>query len=582
MTPFWFVVAALVAYFVAYRVYGKWYDRTVWAPDAKRTTPAHMYADGVEYFPVSKYVLWGFQFKSITALGPILGPFIALTFGWAPALAWIILGNFFIGWLQDYGAIMVSVRNEGRSFGPISHTLAGPEARTTLLGFLLFYLFIGVIAFLFPIGRYWNHYGGAFAADMGIFLTGIIVGRLLYRVRMNVWAVTGLAILGVIVSMALIGHYLQVPRDFLGSGTNLFWAGVACLILYLASVVPLPTFIQPVLWTAFFPTYFAIVLVLLGALLTPVTGIALQQPAFNAAFTWEPGMSLPTGFIWPILFVAIACGAISGWHSLAGSSITSKQLDLETDAHPIGAGCMLSEGLLALISLAAYMVLEPGKYNPAVQVEAWVDGTTRLTAGYLGGRGFFETYFSAVLVLYAMSLLTLVVRVWRMAAAELCSERLPIMANKHVATLLMLAVAWAFMAYGSFLNIWIYTGSANQLMAGLALMLITVHLAKVGARTRWTFIPAIFMTVTTLAALLCQIFLVFGQKLVVSLTTEGYKFAKPLDNAFWTGWIMHLVLLLIGVGLFALGLRMAILLFRSYARYKVTTPAMQPRPAEAD
>lgn len=275
-------------------------------------------------------------------------------------------------------------------------------------------------------GRYWNIYGGTFAADMGIFLTGIIVGRLLYKVRMNVWMVTGLAILGVIISMAVFGAYVRVPTNFMGAWTGVFWAGVACAALYIASVVPLPTFVQPVLWTAFFPTYFAIILVLLGSLLTPVTGITLQQPAFNHMFT------LQSGPISPILFVAIACGAISGWHSLAGSSITSKQLDLETDTHPIGAGCMLSEGLLALISLAAYMVLEPGKYNPAVQVEAWVDGTTRLTAGYLGGRGFFETYFSAVLVLYAMSLLTLVVWVWRMAAGELLGERLPIMANTQI------------------------------------------------------------------------------------------------------------------------------------------------------
>jgi carbon starvation protein len=146
----------------------------------------------------------------------------------------------------------------------------------------------------------------------------------------------------------------------------------------------------------------------------------------------------------------------------------------------------------------------------------------------------------------------------------------------------MLVVAWLFMAYGSFLNLWIYVGSSNQLMAGLALMLITVHLAKTGARTRWTFIPALFMIVTTLAALLWQIFGVFTRTLIMSLTTEGYQFAKPLDNLFWAGWLMHLVLLLIGVGLFALGLRMAMLLFRSYSRYKVTTPAIQARPAEAD
>src|SRR5215469_14954061 len=140
--PMYFVILALIAYGVAYFIYGKWYDRRVWQPDVRRTTPAHMYTDGVEYFPVSRAVLWGYQFKSVAALGPILGPFIALTYGWLPALIWIILGNFFIGWLQDYGAIMVSVRNEGRSFGPISYEFTGAGGRNTLLGFILIYLLV--------------------------------------------------------------------------------------------------------------------------------------------------------------------------------------------------------------------------------------------------------------------------------------------------------------------------------------------------------------------------------------------------------------------------------------------------------
>jgi carbon starvation protein len=169
-----------------------------------------------------------------------------------------------------------------------------------------------------------------------------------------------------------------------------------------------------------------------------------------------------------------------------------------------------------------------------------------------------------------------------MAAAELLGDKIPIMTNRHVGSIVMLAVAWLFMAYGSFLNLWIYVGSSNQLMAGLTLMLITVHLAKTGSRTRWTFIPAVFMTVTTLGALLWQIFGVFTRALIISLRTEGYQFPRPLDNLFWAGWFLNFVLLLIGIGLFALGLRMAILLFRSYARYKVTIPAMQPKPAEAD
>src|SRR5438309_8619266 len=130
-TPFLWVVATIALYAVAYWGYGKWIDRNVWRSDAKKATPAHMYMDGVEYFPVSRYVLWGYQFKSVAALGPILGPFIGVTFGWLPALIWIIGGNFFIGWLQDYGSMMLSVRKEGRSFGPITYEFTGARGGRT-------------------------------------------------------------------------------------------------------------------------------------------------------------------------------------------------------------------------------------------------------------------------------------------------------------------------------------------------------------------------------------------------------------------------------------------------------------------
>src|SRR2546427_6585289 len=141
-TPFLWVVVTIGLYGVAYWGYGKWVDRNVWRSDAKKATPAHMYMDGVEYFPVSRYVLWGYQFKSVAALGPILGPFIGITFGWLPALLWIIGGNFFIGWLQDYGAMMFSVRKEGRLFGPITYEFTGAPGRAKLLAFVLFYLLL--------------------------------------------------------------------------------------------------------------------------------------------------------------------------------------------------------------------------------------------------------------------------------------------------------------------------------------------------------------------------------------------------------------------------------------------------------
>src|SRR6266568_5290669 len=200
-SPFWFVLRALICYFTAYRVYGKWYDRTVWKPDRNRTTPAHMYTDGVEYFPVSKYVLWGYQFKSVAALGPVLGPFIAIQFGWLPALLWIIGGNFFIGWLQDYGSMMLSVRKEGRSFGPITYEFTGAKGRSNLLAFVLFYLIIISAAFIALIASFWNAFRSTFIATLGILLAGLLCGQLLYRVKMNVFAVTGIGLALVVASI---------------------------------------------------------------------------------------------------------------------------------------------------------------------------------------------------------------------------------------------------------------------------------------------------------------------------------------------------------------------------------------------
>src|SRR3989454_371047 len=274
-TPFLWVVATIALYGVAYWGYGKWIDRNVWRSDAKKATPAHMYMDGVEYFPVSRYVLWGYQFKSVAALGPILGPFIGITFGWIPALIWIIGGNFFIGWLLDYGSMMFLVRKEGRSFGPITYEFNGGRGGANPLPLSLFYFILLSAAFLGPLPSLWHPFRA--------------------------------------------------------------------------------TFIQPTNYLAFYPAYAAIILILVGALATPFTNIKVQMPA--GPFLFDPQGIL--GPIWPILFVAIACGAISGWHSLVSSSSSSKQLDIETDALPVGGGAMLSEGLLALGSLIAYMVLAP-------------------------------------------------------------------------------------------------------------------------------------------------------------------------------------------------------------------------------
>lgn len=576
-SPSLFVVLALVAYGIAYALYGRWYDRQVWAPDPKRTTPAHMYMDGVEFFPTSRYVLWGYQFKSVAALGPILGPFVALQYGWLPALIWIIVGNFFIGWLQDYGAIMVSVRNQGRSFGPISYEYTGARGRANLLGFVLAYLLIISAAFMFLIATFWNQFPGTFLATLGITLTGVLAGWLLYRRRMNVWAVTLLSLALVVLSVAVgtwtreidcrvLPHAAAACEGVAGAVSfgawNIpFWTLVAAVFLYLAAVLPLPRFIQPVNYVAFFPAFFAIVVLLLGAVIAPLTGVTLQQPA------WKSWFSENTGPIWPILFVAIACGAISGWHSLVGSSSTSKQLDVETDAHPVGAGAMLSEGMLALASLAAYMVLST-QQTELGSIGAWVAGAVTLTQPFMGGEGateFLRVFFGFTLIIYAITVMGLVTRFWRLVSAEVFGERqgLRVLGQKHVATALGLIVPGLFAVTGSWYNLWLFFGGSNQLLAGLALMLISIYLVRSQKPTKFTLYPAVFMIVTTLAAIAWQTF-AFARAIARNepLVQQGTPIAQ--DSWHTVALVFNGIFVAVGVVLFVLGAAMAWSTVRGY------------------
>ncbi|MEW8979847.1 MAG: carbon starvation CstA family protein [Symbiobacterium sp.] len=571
-SPALFVLLALVAYGIAYFGYGKWFDRTVWKPDPRRTTPAHMYTDGVEYFPVTKYVLWGYQFKSVAALGPILGPYIAINYGWAPALAWIILGNFFIGWLQDYGSIMLSIRNQGRSFGPITYEFTGNTGRNTLLGFILFYLLIISATFIYFIALFWHIFPSTFAATVGILLVGVLTGQMLYKLRMNVVTTTmvALVLMALVIWAAATFPFLQTPQGawppnpaqgveaggIAGAWSLLVWGLVACVILYLASVLPLPTFIQPINYVSFFPTFLAVILILFGALISNFTGVRLEQPAWVG---FNPSGNNP---MWPLLFVAIACGSISGWHSLVSSSSTAKQLDVETDAHPVGAGAMLSEGLLALASLAAYMIIPREQLSG--NVGSWVAGAIKFTAPFLGGEaaaGFLRAYYGVVLILYALTVQALVTRFWRLVSTEVFQGRLAVLGQKHVATFIGLLIPLAFAATGSWNNLWLYFGGSNQLLAGLALMLITIHLARTQAPTVYTLIPATFMIVTTITAIGWQVVKVY---LPAFLGTTPTLVQYPFNQYPAFSRAMDGIFVLVGIALFVLGLVMA---YKTYSAY---------------
>ena len=580
-TPFLWVVITIAIYIVAYMGYGKWVDRKVWKSDAKRTTPAHMYMDGVEFFPVSRYVLWGYQFKSVAALGPILGPFIGIAFGWLPALIWIIAGNFFIGWLQDYGSLMLSVRKDGRSFGPITYEFTGAKGRRNLLAFVLFYLIIISATFIALIAAFWNSFSGyTFVPTIGVILAGVLCGQLLYRVKMNVFAVTAIGLLLVVFSIWL-GLQIPVVLNF-GNWNVVVWAAICAVILYFAAVLPTPTFIQPTNYLAFYPAYAAIVLLLIGALISPVTNVPLAEGAFGGL--WVNNI----GPIWPILFVAIACGAISGWHSLVSSSSSSKQLDVETDALPVGGGAMLSEGLLALVSLAAYSVVANLNVTSSSPT-AWVTGSVLLVAPFVGGAAvagaFLSAFFGLVLIIYAITVQALVTRFFRLVAGETWSEgRFRFLGNKHVSTVFSLGVSWLFAVTGSWWALWLYFGGANQLLAGLAIMLIAIFLAKSRALTRNYLIPGIFMIITTLAALVYETYTflnAFVQYVFFGNSGPLLVQTKPPVNGYpLAALAIDAVFVIVGVALFAVGLSMSIRLFRSYSQSRAEARARAPAAAD--
>ncbi len=574
--PLYFVLAGVIVYGLAYFWYAKWYDKNIWEPDPKRATPAHMYMDGIEFFPTSKYVLFGFQFKGIAALGPILGPFIGLSFGFFPALIWLLIGNFFIGWIHDYSALFMSVRNEGRTMGPLTYELISPRARTALIGFLIFYLILITSVFVLLCGMFFCLWPGSLTVTIFTIIAGLIMGFLMYRMRVPITYAT---ILGIIIICIGIwaGGYTQAVAPKLMPYPDYLWLGmlITAIICFIGAVTPIIWWTQPVNYAAFWPCTAGVILIILAAFISPATGVAIQQPAFAGDI---PGIyNAKVGPVWPILMVSIACGAISGWHSLVGSSGSARQLDVETDALPVGAGAMLMEGLLALSALAAYMVLTPaevGKY--VTKWGCFVAGACKLTAPMFlttPENVYLIAFFGAFLELYAITVEQMVVRFFRLAMGEATAARPVLRAwigNKYVASAICLLIGGIFAYTGAWINLWLLFGGSNQLLAGLALLLASIYLAKVKKPTIFNMAPAVFMIVTCEGALIWETFFVFLKAIMAGKPIAKGILAKPE----WWGVAMALnvIFFLFGIVLIILGLLVTYDGLRSYMRFKKAPP----------
>jgi len=568
------LILGFVGIAVGYGFYAKTINKNIVQPDEKKSTPAKMYMDGVDFTPANRNVLFGYQFKSVAALGPIVGPIVAVQWGWLPALLWIIFGTFFIGWVQDYSSIILGVREDGQSFGALSYRFVSPRARTILLTFIYFYLLLIMGAFGKIVG--YDLMTNP-AVPLGVLLVigvGLLAGQMTYKWKMDI-IMTSL----VTVVLAFVGIWLgtldSVKNIFLainggaespvlfGSVTQaqFIWSLAVLVICYFGATLPIWRWAQPINYVAFW-------IVFLG-ILAGTIGLLVWHPAFPAdfpAFTnWSGNLCaaadcsgvetqpLAVGPMWPILFVTIACGAVSGWHSLVSSSGTARQLENETDALYVGGGAMFLEMFVAVLSLlaavvgvgvtkgfAGYVGLVAAGKNAGV----FAVGLSEMMARIGVPTSFGLPYGSVFLTLMALTIMYLVVRFMRVASAEFLGDKTPLFKNATFGTIVALLLSALLIWTGFWARIWVLFGGANQLMAALALLLVTLWLMSNGKNYMWTLIPFLFMFVTTIAALLITAYNTINQV----LTTPGLPIDKVVGN-----WLAGLIAIYLVISALILG-----------------------------
>jgi carbon starvation protein len=600
MSSLWIVVTGVIVIYLAYTFYARRIDRVVMQSDPNKATPARMYMDGADFMPTSRFVLYGYHFKSIAAAGPIVGVITAANlWGWLPSILWLMIGVSFIGWVSDYSAIMMAVRNDGNSLSAIAHRLISPRTRRILFVFIFFYL-------LLIAGAFVGIMAGILAArpdvPFGILvlaLAGLFAGYAIYKMRMSIIGVTVLTVAVTLGAMALgpLGAtftpgqptdwstgpisgivnsinaaingggelyrvtdptfadpripaavdgvrpdnatYVAASNEIKVLPNFLFWSILLLVFSYLGANMAIWRFAQPVNYIGFWITAIVIGVSAIGALLAPFVTLpnatapagAFQLAAYKGFETGTGGALQP---LWPMLFVTIACGAISGWHALFGSIGTARQLEYETDALPVGGGGMFSENTLGLLSLTAVAIVGTG-----AGAGAFANGVGRLihvasfqsiplSLGTALGFGAF--------VVIVLTVVQLVFRVMRVTLAEWLGDRWVGFKNQHIASIVGMVVTMALVLSGTWVYLWQLFGASNQLLAALSLLLVTVWLKSVGKNPAFAGIPMLFMYVTTMAATV-----VTAYNLFTTIATKSDQAAISVAGA----WAMIAVAILL-------------------------------------
>ncbi|MFD3158504.1 carbon starvation protein A [Haloimpatiens sp. FM7330] len=496
MNSLFLILIAIIVFLVAYTTYGAWLAKK-WGIDPKRPTPAHTRNDGIDYVPAKAPVLLGHHFSSIAGAGPIVGPIAAAIFGWVPVFLWILVGSVFFGGVHDMGSLFASVRHDGKSLGEVIEHNMGRRGKLLFAIFAWLTLLLVVAAFTNICANTFVAVPSAATSSLLFMILAIGFGFFVYRRGAGLGVSS---VIGVVLLFLCIWLGMKFPLE-LSRNT---WLIVLLIYIFIASVTPVWILLQPRDYLNSFLLY----AMLLGGFL----GIVIMHPTLKmsgiTSFKISDGQLL-----FPMLFVTVACGAISGFHSLVGSGTTSKQLDSEKDIKLVGYGSMLIEGVLATIAIITAGYIGADKLGVLLKnggpVNVFSDGLgnfmTSFGLPYTTGKSFTALAISA----FALTSLDTATRLARFIFQELFEsskqgkEAQPkpnILTNRFVATGITVVLGGA-LTFKGWTKIWPLFGSANQLLAALALLSLAVWLKRSGKEHRMATIPMVFMFAVTLFAL---------------------------------------------------------------------------------
>lgn len=503
----------LGAFVVGYLLYAKFISERVFRLDPAFRTPAHTQEDGVDFVPTNRVVLWGHHFTSVAGAAPIVGPAIAVVWGWLPAFLWVVFGTIFFAGVHDAGALWASVRNRGVSIGALTESVVGKRARSLFMIVIFLLLLMVNAVFAIVIARLFVGFPSSVIPAWFVIAVALGIGWAIYRKGMKIFWPSAIALVLLYASM-FVGDVVPVslPGPILGIGVHAQWVVLLFIYAAAASILPVWLLLQPRDYINGLQLFTALAIFFLAVI---VGNPAIVAPAINPA----PPADVPS--IAPLLFVTIACGAISGFHGLVSSGTTSKQIDKEPDVRFVGFLGATGEGALALASIiactAGFATFADwqGFYTSFASgtTDAFVRGGGAIISGGLGFPVHLgQTMLAVMAVLFAATTMDTGVRLQRYIVQEWAViYDIPALNGRWPATLIAVGtcLALAFGAGGGDgsggLIIWPLFGTTNQLLAALTLLVLSVFLIRLGRPTIYTLAPFAFIIVMTMFALLVQL-----------------------------------------------------------------------------